>query len=582
MNLLLLLLPAAAASATFTTGTLKTIIPWSYRPESVTAVTDGYLVGSMSPECDDGKPIDPHSQCGGVHKVKLDGQLDTSFANITGLSMVRGVYAPNSETLLVASQTDGGTVSRYILNATGATLVKHISVGSLPPSGTAPAPNCICMNDDNTKAYVTIPGWNAKTWLPSGTGSGLLEIDMATDTASMLFWNESSVFPNGCDVEDDMVYLGNFNYPLATYNITTRMVDTSIAWASGLGFPAGQGMTDNVIADGIVAYNGDLFVGMAKLAFPDDSAPTGTGNLWRCEGVLTGTVDSVACKEIAILPVADMQLDENGPALIIPSLFGHEVKSMCIDTGCSGASASADTTTTASASSGDCASITDTVCAMEGVTVFCELLQNPKRRHLGGACWQFYEESNSTLTYEDWKADLGMMDMNSTSTDEDDTDAVAMSSPTGASSDGNDGADFASAFGFEDESEEFTLFVPTDAAFAEVSEKFETLSDAEAGRVIMFHMYSGMLLTSDKLACSETITSMNEMSDASRTKCKNDGKKYQNGNGNTKTGSMPEIDTADHMACNGVIHTLDHVMFPVSLSQLHADADAAKSTRAFH
>ena len=62
------------------------------------------------------------------------------------------------------------------------------------------------------------------------------------------------------------------------------------------------------------------------------------------------------------------------------------------------------------------------------------------------------------------------------------------------------------------------------------------------------------------------------MSDASRTKCKNDGKKYQNGNGNTKTGSMPEIDTADHMACNGVIHTLDHVMFPVSLSQLH-DAD---------
>merc|ERR1712085_49837 len=139
------------------------------------------------------------------------------------------------------------------------------------------------------------------------------------------------------------------------------------------------------------------------------------------------------------------------------------------------------------------------------------------------------------------------------------------------------GEDFASAFGFDDESEVFTLFVPTDAAFAEIAEAFDTLSDAEAGRVIMFHMYSGMLLTSDKLACSETITSMNKMSDASRTKCKNDGKKYQNGNGNTKTGSMPEIDTADHMACNGVIHTLDHVMFPVSLSQLHADAAASAS-----
>jgi len=168
------------------------------------------------------------------------------------------------------------------------------------------------------------------------------------------------------------------------------------------------------------------------------------------------------------------------------------------------------------ASSGDCASITDTVCAMEGVTVFCDLLQNPME-----------------------------------------TDA----------------------FGIEDASEEFTLFVPTDAAFAIIADTFETLSDAEAGRVIMFHMYSGMMLTSDKLACSETITSMNEMSDASRTKCnKNgDGKKYQNGNGNTKTGSMPEIDTADHLACNGVIHTLDHVMFPVSLAQLHADDAVASS-----
>jgi len=173
----------------------------------------------------------------------------------------------------------------------------------------------------------------------------------------------------------------------------------------------------------------------------------------------------------------------------------------------------ADETTSShdTASNGDCTSITDTVCAMEGVTVFCELLKNP-------------------------------------------------------------------TFGLEDESEEFTLFVPTDDAFAKIADKFETLSDAEAGRVILFHMYSGMLLTSDKLACSEIITSMNEMSDASRTKCKNDGKKYQNGNGNTKTGSMPEIDITDHMACNGVIHMLDDVMFPVLLSQLHADDTAEMSS----
>merc|ERR1711865_3402 len=93
-----------------------------------------------------------------------------------------------------------------------------------------------------------------------------------------------------------------------------------------------------------------------------------------------------------------------------------------------------------------------------------------------------------------------------------------------------------------------------------------------------FHFYEGMLLTSDALECGEKISSMNEKGDESRTKCKGDNK-YQNGNGNTKTGIMPEmLIPADTMACNGVIHTLDEVMFPVSvsLSQLHA-SDSSSS-----
>merc|ERR1712238_346647 len=70
---------------------------------------------------------------------------------------------------------------------------------------------------------------------------------------------------------------------------------------------------------------------------------------------------------------------------------------------------------------------------------------------------------------------------------------------------------------------------------------------------------------------------MNEKGDVSRTKCKGDNK-YQNGNGNTKTGTMPEmLIPADTMACNGVIHTLDEVMFPVSLSQLEADSSSDES-----
>merc|ERR1712238_393114 len=96
-----------------------------------------------------------------------------------------------------------------------------------------------------------------------------------------------------------------------------------------------------------------------------------------------------------------------------------------------------------------------------------------------------------------------------------------------------------------------------------------------AGRVIMFHIYE-LYLTYDQLECGKKIISMTENGDASRTKCLDDNK-YQNGNGNTKTGTMPEIASADTLACNGVIHTIDDVMFPVSLSQLEADSSESSS-----
>merc|ERR1712238_462895 len=104
----------------------------------------------------------------------------------------------------------------------------------------------------------------------------------------------------------------------------------------------------------------------------------------------------------------------------------------------------------------------------------------------------------------------------------------------------------------------------------------EQLSQEEIDRVVLFHFYEGMMLTSDKLVCGEKIISMDDNGDASRTKCLDDNK-YQKGNGNTKTGTMPKINTVDHMACNGVIHTLDEVMFPVSLSQLEAVSSLSES-----
>jgi len=128
-------------------------------------------------------------------------------------------------------------------------------------------------------------------------------------------------------------------------------------------------------------------------------------------------------------------------------------------------------------------------------------------------------------------------------------------------------------------SNKYTLFVPTDDAFEKVYDAFQDLSDEEAGRVILFHIYEGIELTSNELVCGEKITSIfSDYDDMSRTKCEG-GNKYQKGNGNTKTGSLPKILSADNMACNGVIHTLDYVMFPVSLTQLEdnneGDSDAS-------
>jgi len=131
-------------------------------------------------------------------------------------------------------------------------------------------------------------------------------------------------------------------------------------------------------------------------------------------------------------------------------------------------------------------------------------------------------------------------------------------------------------------SNKYTMFVPTDDAFSKVEGAFEDLTFAEAARVIGFHIYRGIELTSSELVCGETITSIDSYdgTDMSRTKCEG-GNKYQKGNGNTKTGSLPKILSADNIACNGVIHTLDYVMFPVSLTQLEDNNEGDNASSDF-
>merc|ERR1712238_401263 len=209
---------------------------------------------------------------------------------------------------------------------------------------------------------------------------------------------------------------------------------------------------------------------------------------------------------------------------------------------------------------------TDTVCAMEGVTVFCDVL---KKMMLIPVSTSEDDDNTSSSSSSDSDDSSDMSNVTATKY----TGKAGYRRHLGFASD----SDLDLEALLNDESKGFTVFVPTDDAFAKVETAFAALNEEEAGRVIMFHFYEGMLLTSDTLACGEKISSMNEKGDESRTECKGDNK-YQNGNGNTKTGTMPEmLIPADTMACNGVIHTLDEVMFPVSLSQLEADSSSDES-----
>ena len=121
----------------------------------------------------------------------------------------------------------------------------------------------------------------------------------------------------------------------------------------------------------------------------------------------------------------------------------------------------------------------------------------------------------------------------------------------------------------------YTVFAPNDQAFAIFGDAGSLgIPDDDLQRMLEFHFYANVYLTYDELACSEKLLSMSG-NDTSRTKCETlEGSggiktivKYQNGNGNTKHGSMPKILTKDVVACNGIIHSINHIMFPVYLKE---------------
>lgn len=110
---------------------------------------------------------------------------------------------------------------------------------------------------------------------------------------------------------------------------------------------------------------------------------------------------------------------------------------------------------------------------------------------------------------------------------------------------------------------EYTLFAPSNDAFELISEVLETLDLDTLGNILAFHGTAGTV-TSDDLECGQLLDMSNGY--PSRTQCKKndsgDEIVIQKGGGNRKNNLLPEIVVANIVACNGVIHVVDHVMLP--------------------
>ena len=108
--------------------------------------------------------------------------------------------------------------------------------------------------------------------------------------------------------------------------------------------------------------------------------------------------------------------------------------------------------------------------------------------------------------------------------------------------------------------DEFTVFAPTNAAFASLpdgtldalQENIPVLTD-----LLLFHTTRGAVYGTD-LICKDLLTMSNGID--SRTVCR-ENKVFQKGNGNSDE-KRPQIIDTDKKACNGVVHVVSEVMIP--------------------
>ncbi|MGK3738421.1 MAG: transforming growth factor-beta-induced protein, partial [Bacillariaceae sp.] len=105
----------------------------------------------------------------------------------------------------------------------------------------------------------------------------------------------------------------------------------------------------------------------------------------------------------------------------------------------------------------------------------------------------------------------------------------------------------------------WTVFAPTDEAFANVSDILSNLDDRRIEQVLLFHTVKDTII--ETFSCKEVITMTNGKD--SRALCGDNGELFFKGADNSND-ALPELVSAvvDDSICNGVIYVMDNVMLP--------------------
>ena len=117
----------------------------------------------------------------------------------------------------------------------------------------------------------------------------------------------------------------------------------------------------------------------------------------------------------------------------------------------------------------------------------------------------------------------------------------------------------------------FTVFAPTNAAFAALGIDLSTLSDTELSNILLYHVFVGQGIKAADLAEGQTYISTASASGPNDTALS--ALVERSGSNVTINGTI-NVTTADLEATNGVIHVIDAVMLPLDVVG-HATANSS-------